>query len=584
MACLAAACTNKPMSESQAEPAVIAQAQENDIQIPQNTKTVVEQKPKKVRHGEPLASFIVANFVGSDRCAVCHDLLVDAGGNDMSIANHWRSTMMANAAKDPLWQAKVSSEVARNPALQQVIETKCATCHMPMAWTEAYAQQKPQTMFEDGFLNPRAELHAAAMDGVSCSLCHQIVDDKLGTAQSFSGKFTIDTDQPAPDRKIYGPYHDAVERPMRTSVGYTPVYGSHINDSALCGTCHTLFTPFVDAEGKVIGEFPEQTPYLEWKHSEFGVSADRRYDIGEAPEGTGRICQECHMPHSPAGGVMIAKWAPPEVKEREHFSQHHFVGGNVFMLNILQDANPYLNLTASTEKLEDTKTRTLNQLQGKSGSLSLTRAGVSGQKFIAELQVENLAGHKFPTGFPSRRLWLHVRVKDSRGKIVFESGRPSSDGRIAGNNADEQPGSYEPHYAIITAADQVQIYETIMEDTDGAITYTLMRAARYRKDNRLLPRGFDKGVASADIAVYGLAAQDESFVGGGDRITYEVPVPKGSGPYMFTAELLYTSVSYNFMQDLKADAGLPLVARFAGYYDKADKSPVIVAALQAEVR
>ena len=32
--------------------------------------------------------------------------------------------MMAHAAKDPLWQAKVESEVQENPALQAVIETK----------------------------------------------------------------------------------------------------------------------------------------------------------------------------------------------------------------------------------------------------------------------------------------------------------------------------------------------------------------------------------------------------------------------------------------------------------------------------
>ena len=45
--------------------------------------------------------------------------------------------MMANASKDPIWKAKVASELVRNPKLKSIIEEKCATCHMPMAMTQA---------------------------------------------------------------------------------------------------------------------------------------------------------------------------------------------------------------------------------------------------------------------------------------------------------------------------------------------------------------------------------------------------------------------------------------------------------------
>ena len=41
---------------------------------------------------------------------------------------------------------------------------------------------------------------------------------------------------------------------------------------------------------------------------------------------------------------------------------------------------------------------------------------------------------------------------------------------------------------MITDQGQVQIYESLMRDTDGNITYTLLRASTYSKDNRLLPR------------------------------------------------------------------------------------------------
>ena len=52
---------------------------------------------------------------------------------------------------------------------------------------------------------------------------------------------------------------------------------------------------------------------------------------------------------------------------------------------------------------------------------------------LADLLVQNLAGHKFPAGFPSRRAWLHIRVIDSTQAVVFESGAVSNNGAITGN-------------------------------------------------------------------------------------------------------------------------------------------------------
>ena len=55
--------------------------------------------------GGPLLRFASSRFAGSGDCAVCHSLLADSTGQDVSIDTHWRSTMMANSARDPLWQA-----------------------------------------------------------------------------------------------------------------------------------------------------------------------------------------------------------------------------------------------------------------------------------------------------------------------------------------------------------------------------------------------------------------------------------------------------------------------------------------------
>ncbi len=65
-----------------------------------------------VAYAQPLTTFETTDFSGSGVCAFCHSRLSDEDGNDVSNDAHWRSTMMANAAKDPLWQAKISAEVA----------------------------------------------------------------------------------------------------------------------------------------------------------------------------------------------------------------------------------------------------------------------------------------------------------------------------------------------------------------------------------------------------------------------------------------------------------------------------------------
>ena len=59
----------------------------------------------------------------------------------------------------------------------------------------------------------------------------------------------------------------------------------------------------------------------------------------------------------------------------------------------------------------------------------------------------------------------------------------------------------EPHYLEIRRPDEVQIYESMMIDAQGAVTTGLLKGVRFVKDNRLLPRGFDKAAAPADIAV-----------------------------------------------------------------------------------
>ena len=516
--------------------------------------------------GTTLTTFTSNDFSGSGNCALCHSNLRDAAGNDVSIDAHWRSTMMANSGKDPLWQAKIESEVNRSPALQAIIEGKCSRCHTPMARTQAMADGTPVAVLGAGFLDPANPLNAAALDGVSCSLCHQIQNTGLGTPDTFTGNYMIDTSTIAPNRLIYGKFSNPMTSPMRMHVGYTPVKGAHTTHSGLCGSCHTLYTPIVDASGNVLGEFPEQMTYPEWEHSAYGDGS-----------GADKTCQQCHLP--PAVGKVKISNRPMRLTARSPFEQHYLVGANTFMLKVLKNHSAELGVTASAAHLDATLARLNSQLQTSTASLSVTSAQVADGTLTLGLSVQNKAGHKLPSGIPARRAWIHLKVMDASGATLFESGEALADGRIAGNDAEDDISTFEPHYDMIYADDQVQIYEPVMLDSNGQVTYTLLRAANYAKDNRLLPAGFDKETASADIAVQGEAYVDSNFSGGSDQITYVVDVSGMSAPLTVSAQLLYQVVSYPFQADLRADNS-PLVQRFASYYDGADHTPVILASVE----
>ena len=122
----------------------------------------------------------------------------------------------------------------------------------------------------------------------------------------------------------------------------------------------------------------------------------------------------------------------------------------------------------------------------------------------------------------------------------------------------------------------MQIYEPILGDPNGAPTTGLLTATQYLKDNRLLPRGFDKATAPADVAVHGGAADDPDFGGERDRVRYEMPCP-GPGPYTVEAELRYQSIGFRWAHNLERyDAAEP--KRFLSYYTAmAAGSSVVVA-------
>ena len=481
-------------------------------------------------------------FSGSGNCTMCHgagsSANVTSEGEDVSPPSTWRSAMMANAARDPFWQAVVRSESADLPSISGVVEDKCTNCHVPMGHEEARAVGDMEYTLDE------AKADGLAMDGVSCTLCHQVEPGNFGTVASFSGGYEI-----SETRVTYGPYENPLIQPMRNITGYEPVYAAHMEESELCATCHTLFTPYVDATGQIAGEFPEQTPYFEWRESVY--------------PGQERSCQSCHMP-ALEEGIKIST-LPMNAPPRSPYFQHHFVGGNSYMLGVIKAHADDLGATALDEHFDKSIQRTADQLQNNTVRLSGS-AAVEGSQLKIDVTVENLAGHKFPSGFPSRRAWLHVTVKDAQDQTVFESGGWNADGELLAGEG------FHAHADRITG-DSPQVYESVMQNTDGEVTARLLRAAAYRKDNRLPPAGFTSAAVQNDtMGVKGAALSDPDFNNidgsgntGGDVVHYAVPVNAADGPFTATVEMCYQSIKPIFIENLERH-DIPDVNRMVDYH------------------
>jgi hypothetical protein len=535
-----------------------------------------------------LEDVVTDHFATSQRCALCHsnapqaDGLRDADGGGVAPFDLWQSTMMANSARDPLWRAAVSVEMAATPSLATAIQAKCFRCHAPMGSHQALrTKQGPIGL---ATLRGEGEVTQLTLDGVSCTACHQILPDNLGKASSYSGNYRVGT-----ERQIFGPHADPIGMPMVRHSGFTPVQGDHVRQSALCATCHTLFTTAFDAGGKPTGQrLPEQTPYLEWRNSVFN-------DEIEDVDLRAQSCQDCHAPitdelgraittriaRNPMGGDFL-------IDAREPLGRHIFVGGNTLIPAILRDNAETLKPQASRAAFDATIARAKAQLQQRTARVWLGEGSLEGGRLQVPIRVENLAGHKLPTGHPTRRAWLRVRVRDAAGNVLFATGEHDDAGRIVSVQGQPLPqelrgGPLYPHRTQIDAPGQVQVYESVMGDAEGAPTYLLMRGGHYLKDNRLLPLGWRPDHDEAkDTAPQGLG-DDADFLGGSDQLQLAIPVPANAAEVEVEASLIYQVLGARYAAELLA-WDTPEVKAFQGYYERADRRPVEAASARRRIQ
>jgi hypothetical protein len=262
--------------------------------------------------------------------------------------------------------------------------------------------------------------------------------------------------------------------------------------------------------------------------------------------------------------------------KRDNFAMHDFIGANKLMLTILNNNKTKLGVLSNN--FAETISKTDSMLKS-AAAVTLYDQPNTPSALDFTLKVNSTTGHKLPSSYPSRRVFLHVIVKNDQGKIVFESGKLRRDGSIVGVASDNLPGKFEPHYDLITLPGQVQVYEAIMGNSLGEVTYTLLRGAKYLKDNRILPAGFEKKTAPSDIRVVGSALNDANFVGGSDNVRYLISgLPDGN--YSVKAELVYQTLAHGFAKDLFSDTVTQEVVEFKAMYDAMREKATVIAAVE----
>ena len=533
----------------------------------------------------PADSVHQVRFLTSKECSLCHSFSAGAKAmrdrKERNVAPYdlWSGSMMANSARDPYWRAALSAEVAATPNQKQHIEEVCSRCHAPMA-APVTKSPEGQVLAFLGESNPK---HPLGNDGVSCTVCHQISPENLGTAKSYTGGFVFN-----PRQAIYGPHANPVTMPMQRHVGYTPTQGDHILRSAMCATCHTVITGSFDQHGdETHMRLHEQVPYFEWRNSIYNDEmADNR--------ATAKSCQDCHVPQTDVDGEAIsARLAHnpagrdfPFLNPRQPIGRHTFLGGNVFMTQLIRDHRQALGIatpaTAFDRVIEDSR----KMLQTTTATLQIGDLKSDGRTTVIPITLQNLSGHKFPTAYPSRRAWIELVVKDERGQVVFASGQVNARGQITDAEGVPLPselagGLVQSHADVIRGSEQTQIYETFMQDSQNDLTFALLRGSQFKKDNRILPRGWSSDHEHAEQTRPAGIGEDPNFLAGTDTTRYEMPLAKGK--YRVEARLLFQSLSSRYMAELWTH-DTPEVKAFAKMYSTSKLAPEVIAKVAADVQ
>ncbi|HEU0052575.1 MAG TPA: hypothetical protein VFQ39_05335, partial [Longimicrobium sp.] len=519
-------------------------------------------------------------FITSDQCTGCHSAstfnmaFITATGRDtfnLSPYGEWRASLMGLAGRDPVFHAQRESEVTRFPDKRAFIDTTCYRCHGVMGQRQATIDG---TSFRHDMVyttpgQPGAKYGALARDGISCMSCHQISATALGDTSSFTGRFRVD-----PPGHVNGPYDTVIDYPMKEALGITPRAAPQIRTGALCGSCHTVVLPVFDKNGRQIKTDYEQATYPEWLNSIY------QNEIAPFDRDSARTCQSCHMPRDFRGDRLRYRVAIIEdptypmadhrardslitVAVRDTFSRHMLMGINLFTLSMFQQFPDTLGIrstdymyAAGVQPLVNAGMSALQLAREQSARVTVESVRTVRDSLEVAVRVENLAGHRLPSGVGFRRAFLELAVVGDRDTL-WASGRTNELGVILRGTTEEplstefftrpvaSGGVFQPHHETITRDDQVQIYEELVRDPEGWLTTSFLALDSVVKENRLQPRGWKRGGPFwHETQPHGESARDADYWNskGADRLVYRIPLTRVRGATAVRATLFYQAI------------------------------------------
>ncbi|MBA3242241.1 MAG: hypothetical protein H0T60_13515, partial [Acidobacteria bacterium] len=584
-------------------------------------------------------------FVTSDQCVSCHAasnenmsyMFEDPKRKPVNLSPYteWRNSMMGLAGRDPIFHAQLESETTRYPKQTAFLENTCYKCHGVMGQRQIHLDLKKDFKHDMVYAlpgEPDGKYGSLARDGVSCAACHHMAKEGLGTPASFTGSFNVD-----PPDTINGPYEEVAPLAMKNALGMTPRYAEQIKSSAMCGSCHTVVLPVFKRNGEPVmehgkpKEIYEQTTYPEWLNSVY------QNEVSPFDPKTVRTCQDCHMPDSYNGRKLRYRIANIEdilypyvdyrapdkeitLRVRDEYSRHTLIGINVFGMQMFQQFPDTLGIrktdymySAGESGLITAQQSSVTLAREESAKVEVTSIKKTAEHLEANVRVENLTGHSFPTGVEFRRAFIHFEVLDAAGRTLWQSGRTNSVGAILGGGAGEDvlPTEFldvvclngqdsprcrelcrerldpkvckqlwQPHFETITREDQVQIYEELVKDPEGLITTSFIALDEPVKDNRILPKGWKPDGPYAKVSGPEFeAASDPDFIdpnysklsnppgaSGADNVVYRVPLSaRTRGAASVRVTLYYQSIPPYYLKQRFTRADGPATKRL-GYF------------------